>query len=126
MVKGQPMRFINGHVQRLPHDVDKRFWSRIQKTDGCWNWTGALNTHGYGHMRVNSRQTPMHRLSWEKANGPIPDGLSVLHKCDNRRCVRPDHLFLGTQADNMQDKIAKGRHRGGPNQPGYTGIGGAL
>lgn len=77
--------------------------------EGCWEWTGAT-TWGYGEVNrqgISGRR--VHRLAWEFAYGPIPDGLMVLHRCDNRSCVRPDHLFLGTAADNMHDMIAKGR-----------------
>lgn len=111
MVKGEPMRYVNGHVRRIGLPVMPRFWSQVEKTAGCWNWTGALNTHGYGHIRVHSKWAPTHRFSWELSNGLIPDGLSVLHHCDNRRCVRPDHLFLGTALDNVRDMHAKGRDR---------------
>jgi hypothetical protein len=74
---------------------------------GCWFWNGTLS-NGYGKM---GRQLA-HRLSWEAFNGPIPDGLFVLHKCDTPPCVNPDHLFLGTHGDNVRDCLAKGRHKG--------------
>lgn len=97
----------------------ERFWAKVNK-DGpipahvpelgpCWVWTAALHRRGYGWFRFNGTPTLAHRVSWELTNGPIPDGLQVLHKCDNKPCERPDHFFLGTDADNMADKTAKGR-----------------
>ena len=71
---------------------------------------GALNTSGYGQMRLNKRHTRVHRFAWMWFNGPIPDGLEVLHRCDNPACLNPKHLFLGTQGDNNRDCVKKGRH----------------
>lgn len=88
-----------------------RFVQRIALSTGCWLWMGATNTSGYGliRRRGDSRQTLTHRLAWEWWFGPIPDGMSVLHRCDVRTCVRPSHLFLGTYSDNAKDAVAKGR-----------------
>lgn len=93
------------------HKYEERFWARVKKGPGCWEWQGRCETNGYARIkRKQSRQqVAVHRLSWEMVNGPIPDGLDVLHKCDNRKCVRPSHLFLGTDVDNMQDMLKKGR-----------------
>lgn len=85
-----------------------RFWSKVRKTRRCWEWTGA-KTHGYGNLRLNYKSTRAHRLSWELTYGEIPEGASVLHKCDNPGCVRPNHLFIGTQQDNIRDAYKKGR-----------------
>lgn len=89
-----------------------RFWSKVQKTDGCWEWTGSRRPKGYGVFAVNgARRESAHRVAYALFIGPISAGFFVCHRCDNPRCVRPDHLFLGTQADNMRDMHAKGRHR---------------
>jgi hypothetical protein len=95
-------------------DVDvARFWAKVERSEGCWEWTAATS-HGYGILAVKHRsRSPMraHRVSWEIHNGPIPGNMHVLHTCDNRRCVRIEHLFLGTNADNTADRVAKGRTR---------------
>jgi hypothetical protein len=90
--------------------LDEKFWSKVNKTDTCWLWTGAIRNHGYGllqHPKGTMRQA--HRFSWEIHYGPIPKNRQVCHKCDVRNCVRPDHLFVGTATDNMQDMARKGR-----------------
>jgi len=93
-----------------------RFWSKFKRPKGkCWNWLASLDTSGYGLIREShgsrncSTTHKAHRLSWMLFNGPIPDGLYVLHKCDNPKCVNPGHLFLGTALDNAQDRDKKGR-----------------
>jgi hypothetical protein len=100
--------------------VEERFWSKVDKTPECWIWTGATNSRGYG--LTTNKPIPgvgcfAHRLSWFLAYGPIPDDLCVLHRCDNRECVRPDHLWLGTRADNLRDMVEKGRQSRGVSQP---------
>ena len=96
--------------------IAERFWPKVNKTDGCWEWTGSRHPDGAGQLQApgspqHGRGSPLHapRVSWELHYGPIPEGLWVLHRCDNRPCVRPDHLFLGTHDDNMRDMADKGR-----------------
>ena len=99
---------------------EDRFWSHVNK-DGpahpydptlgpCWRWTASTNAKGYGRLGDRHRRVVgAHRVGWELAHGPIPNGLSVLHSCDNPPCVRASHLFLGTAAENNADMVAKGR-----------------
>lgn len=85
------------------------FWARVDKSAECWEWTGARYSQGYGAFCYLGRQWHTNRLAWLFTNGPIPDGLQVCHTCDNPSCCRPDHLFLGTQTENLQDASSKGR-----------------
>lgn len=92
----------------------KRYWAKVDKRDGCWGWLGARSHFGYGMIRPDDWRRSMihaHRASWEIHFGPVPSGLHVLHRCDNPPCTNPDHLFVGTDADNAADKKAKGRAR---------------
>lgn len=90
---------------------------RVSAT-GCWEWQGSLNRQGYGQVMITTefrkaRPFGVHRLSYEQYRGPIPAGMVVMHKCDNRKCLNPDHLTIGTQADNLADCRAKGRWASG-------------
>lgn len=89
--------------------AEHRFWGKVLRSEECWEWNGALSHDGYGHYRCGGKVAGAHRYSYLLHNGPIPDSLLVLHHCDNRKCVRPDHLFLGTHQDNAKDRCAKGR-----------------
>jgi DNA-binding XRE family transcriptional regulator len=93
--------------------IKERFWEKVEKTENCWHWKGCLNNRGYGQISMNGKAVLSHRVSWEIHNGPIPEGLQALHRCDNPICVRPDHLFLGTNSDNHTDMVNKGRCRNG-------------
>ena len=88
-----------------------RFWAKIKKSEaGCWEWTASTYTTGYGcFVPADQHKVPAHRFMWELMNGPIPAGLWVLHDCDNRLCVRPDHLHLGTRRDNIDEAVARKR-----------------
>lgn len=85
---------VHPHVRLLRH---------INKTEACWFWLGYKNSKGYGMININRIPYYAHRISWESVNGPIPNNLHVLHKCDTPSCVNPTHLFLGTRTDNMSD-----------------------
>ena len=90
--------------------IMKKFWDNIDKSGDCWEWTAGKQNHGYGKLRLpRGEQVYAHRYSWELHNGIIPNGMHVLHKCDNPSCVNPSHLFLGTHKDNMIDCGNKGR-----------------
>lgn len=90
-------------------DDIKRFWSKVDMADGCWEWVAGKTPRGYGKFRLLDGHIGAHRYCWEITNGPIPDGLFVCHRCDNPPCVNPEHLFLGTSQDNIDDMVEKGR-----------------
>ena len=104
---------------------EERFWDKVKKTDTCWIWTASKRTPspcgGYGKFAVgrhrNQKNYMAHRFSWILHHGPIPDGLCVLHHCDNRLCVNPAHLFLGTRRDNADDMLNKERSAKGEKHP---------
>ena len=102
------------HRCRGKRDAKYRFWENVDKSGDCWNWTGSLYTTGYGRMPIGtSIHTGAHRWSYEHHKGEIPDGMHVCHHCDNQRCVNPDHLWLGTNKDNIEDCVSKDRHTRG-------------
>jgi hypothetical protein len=99
--------------QRRP-PLAERFWAKVDKNapGGCWLWTACRNQLGYGEFSVKNRSMWAHRVAWELVNGPIPNGLEICHNCptgDNPSCVNPEHMFLGTHADNLRDAIKKQR-----------------
>ena len=87
-----------------------RFNSRVAKGNGCHLWLGSLDPCGYGTFSFNGKNTKAHRFAWSVKNGEIPKGMMICHHCDNPSCVNPDHLFIGTQFDNMRDMHDKNRH----------------
>lgn len=106
---------------RIP-DAERaeHFWSKVDKSDseGCWLWTGSRNAKGYGHYCIRrSRTRYAHRFAYSLTYGPVSSRIMVCHKCDNPPCVRPDHLFLGTNSDNIQDSLKKGRFPVGDASP---------
>jgi hypothetical protein len=100
----------------MKSEID-RFWEKVNKLQPseCWEWQGSSNHDGYGIFlrERGTKQVRAHRVAWELEKGPIPDGLCVLHKCDNRSCCNPGHLFLGTKKQNMEDAKEKERHAHG-------------
>lgn len=113
--KASELRLSFKQSRHLPQNVSDRFWNNVDRSskDGCWPWLKWCDTTGYGRFSLRNKGHAAHRFAWELAYGPIPDGLWVLHKCDNPPCVNPAHLFLGTHRDNMDDATTKGRMRSG-------------
>lgn len=100
-------------VPMATRPTEERFWAAVDKTTACWVWKSRKMSSGYGVFSIGGKKYGAHRVSWNLAHGPIPFGLFVCHHCDNKLCVRPEHLFLGTQMDNMQDMHRKGRYPDG-------------
>jgi hypothetical protein len=97
-------------------EVLSRFWSKVDRTGDCWEFRGTILTSGYGQVKVHQQKWRAHRFAWTAVHGPIPDGLIVRHRCDNRVCVKPAHLELGTHQDNVNDMIERGRKKSLPGE----------
>lgn len=115
---GRINRFVAGHTSRIKRDIMAHLQARSDMSGECWVWQGARNYSGYGAVGHRHKIWLVHRLAWTLVNGPIPGKMSVLHRCDNPPCWRPDHLFLGTDLDNVRDALAKNRF--------YTGNGDSI
>lgn len=100
-----------GIYNRILKPLKPRFEKSIGNRDNCWEWVGGTSVLGYGHFFMKGKLEQAHRASWKIYKNKIPKGLCVLHKCDNRKCVNPKHLWLGTQKDNIKDMIKKGRDK---------------
>lgn len=102
--------------------VETRFWNKVHiYKDGCWNWTGAVWSSGYGQFYIDGSMYGAHRVSWIINHGLIPDGKLVLHKCDNRLCVNPDHIYIGNYSNNISDRATRSPHLQG-NGNGMTSM----
>lgn len=107
------VRKLGGRPTLSPTEVERRFWSRVDKSAGddtCWPWTAAKLPNGYGAAWREGRSQKAHRVAWELTFGSIPAGSLICHHCDNRLCCNPSHLYAGSHWDNTQDMVRRGRH----------------
>lgn len=105
------------HKRTIPKiTIQERFWAKVEKGAGCWEWRAHRIPTGYGTFEFDGRTVGAHRVAYQLCVGPIPGGLCVCHHCDNPGCVRPDHLFVATRKENMADMVRKGRSAVGERQ----------
>lgn len=104
--RGKNQVGIKNHQYRK---IEDRFWEKVNKKKGCWLWKAGIGLDGYAKFGINGKTIHAHRVSYELTYGCIPIGLCVCHKCDNPKCVNPDHLFIGTVQDNINDRVRKNR-----------------
>jgi hypothetical protein len=106
--KGEMCKTCSNKSRKRPEKI--RFWEKVKKTKTCWIWKGTVNNvWGYGQFSVDGVYYRAHRFAYELVKGKIPDGLLVCHSCDNKLCVNPKHLWVGTQSDNIRDAVSKNR-----------------
>jgi HNH endonuclease/AP2 domain len=108
----------------LNEKVLKRFWDKVEKTETCWNWKGAINPSGHGVIKIEGLNRGAHRVSYAIKNGELPEDLYICHKCHNPACVNPDHLYAGTPQQNCQDEVKRNntRHYKCSNASKYNGV----
>ena len=110
-MKTKKIRTVKGIARTRGWSLSAKLAFYVDRSSGCWLFKGSTNQDGYGQLIWQRKISGAHRLAWLDANGPIPEGLNVLHRCDTPACCRPDHLFLGTQAANVKDMDRKKRRR---------------
>lgn len=108
----------------ITESIEKRFWEKVEKTESCWNWKGAINPSGHAVIKIDGKNRGSHRVSYAIHNGEIPENLMILHKCHNPKCVNPSHLKLGNAQENSQDEVDRKntRHYKCDNPTKYFGI----